>query len=180
MKSSKIEKGASAVAFSAKDIQGNLIKLSDYEGQKLYLVFFRKAACPFCNLGLQDLIRSHKEFQEKGIQIVALFASPLDEVLKYAGKQKPPFPIIPDGDYRIYESYGVRSSTAGLFKSMLKLKKLLRAIKEGLFSMRSTFQTPVLPADFLINEQQQVVKSRYGKTFDDHLSIPEILAWDTE
>jgi peroxiredoxin len=99
--------------------------------------------------------------------------------LKYVGKQNPPFPIIPDPEYKIYERYGVEISYKGMLKTSFNLKKVFKAIKGGFFNTKSTFQDPVLPANFLIDENLKVKKAHYGKTYDDHLAISEILNWDT-
>ena len=173
----EIKEGTSAIHFKTKDLNGNLIDLKDYQGKKLLLTFFRKAACPFCNMGLQALIKRHKEFEQKGIQIITLFASPKEEVLKYAGKQNPPFPIIADGDYKIYGKYGVEISYLKMFKSMANPMKNIKAMTGGFFSLRSVTQDPVIPADFLIDENQKIHMAYYGKDYDDHLPISEVLSW---
>lgn len=173
----KVKKGTSAIHFTATDINGNKVDLKDFKGEKLLLSFFRKAACPFCNMGIQQLIRTHKEFEAKGIKVITFFASPKAEVLKYAGQQKPPFPIIPDGDFEIYEKYGIDISYLGMLKSMLSPVKTFKAMTGGFFSLRSMTQDPVIPADFLIDEDQKVHRAYYGKDFDDHIPVGEVLAW---
>ena len=173
----KIQAGTSAIPFRATDLNGNMVDLKKYRGKKVLVSFFRKAACPFCNMGIQELIKSHQEFEAKGIQVITLFASPKDEVLEYAGKQKPPFPVIPDGDFKIYEQYGVEISYMGMVKSMFNPTKVAKAMTGGFFNIRSTTQDPVIPADFLIDENQNIYKAYYGKDFDDHIAISDVLAW---
>lgn len=176
---SRLKVGASALKFIGEDLHGNMVNLTNFKGQKVYLAFFRKAACPFCNMGLQELIRKHDEFEKKGIKVIALFASPKAELLKYAGKQKAPFPIIADGNYKIYDQYGIKSSVIGMLMTSFNPVKVLKAIKGDFFSAKTTFQDPVMPADFLLDEMHNVMRAHYGKTYDDHLSVNEILEWDT-
>lgn len=173
----QVKEGTSAIQFKANDLNGKVIDLKNYQGKKVLLTFFRKAACPFCNMGLQELIKRHKEFEQKGIQVITFFASPKEEVLKYAGKQKPPFPIIADGDYNIYKKYGVESSYIGMLKSMISPVKTYKAMTGGFFSLKSITQDPVIPADFLIDEHQRIHTAYYGKDYDDHLPISEVLSW---
>ena len=109
----KLIKHNPAITFTSSDTKGDVINLADYKGQKVFLTFFRKAACPFCNMNIQQLIKNHSKFEEKGIKVIALFASTKEEVEKYAGKQPPPFPIIPDGDFKIYGKYGIDTSYIG-------------------------------------------------------------------
>lgn len=176
----KIKTGNKAIYFKSSDLNGNSIDLAAYKGKKVLISFFRKAACPFCNMGIQELIKRHSEFEEKGIKVITLFASSKEEILKYAGKQNPPFPIIADADYEIYNKYGIETAISGMLKTMLNPSKVLKAIKGGFFSLRTVVQDPVLPADFLIDENQEVYRAHYGKDYDDHLSIDEILNWTAE
>ncbi len=173
----RLKAGSPAIQFKALGVNGGIVDLSEYKGKKVLVSFFRKAACPFCNMGIQELIKRHQELEAKGIQVITFFASPKDEVLKYAGKQKPPFPIIPDGDFNVYGKYGVEISYMGMAKSMLNPKKVAKAMTGGFFSIRSTTQDPVIPADFLIDENQNIHRAYYGQDFDDHIAISDVLAW---
>ncbi|MEL7002658.1 MAG: peroxiredoxin family protein [Bacteroidota bacterium] len=176
----KLEANQTAIPFTNTDIYGNKVDLKNYQGQRLLLSFFRKAACPFCNMAIQQLIKRHSEFENKGIKIVALFASTKDDVLKYAGKQNAPFPIVADERNEIYEKYGIGQSYGGMLKTMLNPVKVWKAIKGGFFSLRTVPQDPVLPAEILINEDQTIQRAYYGNDYDDHLSVDEILQWGYE
>ncbi|MEM6377348.1 MAG: peroxiredoxin family protein [Bacteroidota bacterium] len=176
----KLESSQTAVPFISTDIYGKEIDLKNYQGQRLVLSFFRKAACPFCNMAMQQLIKRHPEFEAEGIKIIALFASTKDDVLKYAGKQNAPFPIIADGENEIYKKYGIGLSYVGMLKTMLNPVKVWKAIRGEFFSLRTVPQDPVLPAEILINEDQTVQRAYYGSDYDDHLSVDEILQWAYE
>ncbi|MFK7936488.1 MAG: peroxiredoxin family protein [Saprospiraceae bacterium] len=174
----KLKEGTPAIPFKTTDLNGKVVNLSDYKGQKLLLTFFRKAACPFCNMGMRELIKKHKELENKGIKVISLFASSKEDVLKYAGKQNPPFPIIADGDFNIYEKYGVEVSYIGMMKTMLNPIQNFKAMTGGFFNTKSMSEDPVIPADFLIDEEQNIHRAYYGKDYDDHLSVAEVLAWN--
>ena len=83
-------------AFSMLDINDNNITLDKFIGTKIILTFFRTATCPFCNLRVHKLIQKEAYFKANNIQVICFFASSKSEILKYAGKQLPSFPIIPD------------------------------------------------------------------------------------
>lgn len=174
----KILEGTSAIQFKAKSIDGNVVDLKDYKGKKILLSFYRKAACPFCNMGIQELIKKHDEFENRGIKVLVLFASPKEEVIKYAGKQNPPFPIIPDGEFELYGKYGVGLSYIGMMKSMFNPLKVVKALTGGFFNLKTMTDEPVIPADFLIDENQNIHKAYYGKDYDDHIPVSEVLAWN--
>jgi peroxiredoxin Q/BCP len=172
-----LRKSNAAIPFTGTDIFDNTVQLKDYEGNKILLVFFRVATCPFCNMAIQELIRNHAAFEKEGIQIIGLFASSKEEILKYAGKQKPPFPILADPQFKIYKAYGVEISYGGMMKSMLNPKNVFKAMFGGFFNLRSMKDKPIVPADFLINEHQNIHKAYYGKDFGDHLPVEEVLEW---
>ena len=60
---------------------------------------------------------------------------------------------------------------------MINPLKLIKAITGGFFNLKTMTEEPVIPADFLIDEDQKIHRAYYGKDYDDHLSISEILSW---
>lgn len=167
----------SIIQFKANDFLGNSVDLSNFKNQKILLSFFRGASCPFCNMRLRELIKRHSEFEAKGIKIITFFASSTDEISEYAGKQKPPFPIIPDPYLEVYKKYGIEQSKSGMYKAMMKPLKMMKVMTSGFFNMKASKDKPIIPADFLIDENQKIYKAYYGKDFGDHLQIENILNW---
>ncbi|MEK6151945.1 peroxiredoxin-like family protein [Flavobacteriaceae bacterium 3-367] len=170
-----LKNGDQAVPFSCPDLHGNPINLSDYRGKKVLLSFFRGAPCPFCNLRVHQLIGRYAEFEAAGIAIIIFFAASKEEIMSYAGKQDAPFPIIPDPALEIYKKYGIEQSSRGMIRAMLQPGKMWKVMTSGFFNMKSIREQPIIPADFLIDENQVLQKVYYGKDFGDHLSIAEIL-----
>jgi thioredoxin-dependent peroxiredoxin len=173
----KLKVNERAIQFSLKDYLGNNIDLSDYKEKKVLLSFFRGASCPFCNMRLRELIKKHYDFEMKGIKIITFFTSSVEEIMKYAGKQQPPFPIISDPQLEFYTKYGIEQSKSGMYKTMIQPIKMMRVMFSGVFNMKSSKDKPIIPADFLIDENQTIFKVYYGDDFGDHLPIEEILNW---
>ena len=171
----KLKNKDKAIDFSISDYLNNQITLSDYKGKKVLLSFFRGAACPFCNMRVRELINNYPKFEEKGIVIITFFASTKEEINEYAGKQKAPFAIIPDPTLKFYTKYGVEQSPFGMLKTMLKPLKMIKMMQSGFFNLKSGKDKPIVPADFLIDENQMILKTYYGKDFGDHMSIEDIL-----
>ncbi|MFD1551044.1 hypothetical protein DNU06_04415 [Putridiphycobacter roseus] len=164
-----------AIQFIGKDIHGRKIDLNDYDGQKVLLTFFRVATCPFCNMAVQELIKGHEALAKKGIKVIALFASTAEEINKYAGKQNPHFPIIADPSFKIYKQYGITTSYGGMIKTMINPVNVFKAMTSGFFNLKSMKDKPIIPADFLIDENQKIIKAHYGKDFGDHIPVSELL-----
>mgnify|MGYP001566022116 CR=1 FL=1 len=173
----KLQINNKAIDFSVSDYLNNQVTLSDFKGKKVLLSFFRGAACPFCNLRVRELINNYPKFEEKGIVIISFFASSKEEIYEYAGKQDAPFPIIPDPTLKFYTKYGVEQSSLGMLKVMLKPMQVIRMMFSGFFNLKSSKDKPIIPADFLIDENQIIQKAYYGSDFGDHINIQELLKW---
>jgi thioredoxin-dependent peroxiredoxin len=175
--SARLVSNDKAISFSLPDFLGSPVSLSDYKGKKILLVFFRVASCPFCNLRVRELITRHPDFERQDIQVIAVFASTREEIKSYAGKQLPPFPIIPDPQLDLYKKYRIEQSHAGMLRVMLKPLKMLEVMRSGFFNMNSVSEKPLIPAEFLIDPNQLIYRSYYGKDFGDHLPMEDILNW---
>ena len=166
-----------AIDFQMHDFTGKSISLSDYKGKKVLLGFFRQASCPFCNLRVRELINRYNALKESNIEVIAVFAASKEEIAMYAGKQQAPFPIIPDPHLDLYKKYSVEESHAGMFKVMLKPFQLIQVMFSGFFNLKTLHKRPIIPADFLINEQQKIYRSFYGKDFGDHIPLMDVVHW---
>lgn len=160
-----------------KDIYGKEFFIEQLKGRKIYLTFLRTASCPFCNLRVNQLIQKQTEWNKKGIMTIAVFASPAAEILHYAGKQNPNFTIIADPDEQIYRLFGIKHSWVAMLKSMARVREILQTMKKGFFNFKSFSDKRILTGDFLIDENQEVVFSYYGKDFGDHIAFEAIDRW---
>ncbi|MCA9564687.1 MAG: redoxin domain-containing protein, partial [Myxococcales bacterium] len=107
-----LTEGQLAPDFRAMTWEGQELSLSDFEGQPLWLAFFRYASCPLCNLRVHDIIERFDQFSQNGLAIVAVFQSPRESIERYVGKQVPQFPLICDPEEKLYEAYELESSLA--------------------------------------------------------------------
>lgn len=173
----RLKQNSKALDFSVRDYLGKEVDLSEYKGKKVLLSFFRGASCPFCNLRVHELIKNQQKLNSRGIKIITFFSASKEEIHKYAGKQTPPFTVIPDPEFLIYKKYGVESSMSGMFKAMLRMGTMVKMMIGGFFNMKSMSDKPLLPADFLIDEDGSIYKVYYGKDFGDHIDLKEVLSW---
>ncbi len=88
-------------------------------------------------------------------------------------------PLISDSSKSIYAKYGIESSVMKGVSSMLqagafgKLKAGKALMTPG--KQEKHVDNNTIPADFLINERLLIKSAYYGKNFQDHISIPEIM-----
>ena len=173
----KIKENEQAIDFAQEDIYGIHHSMEDFKRSKVYLSFLRVASCPFCNLRVHELLKKQAIWQNKGVTVILVFASPKNEILKYSGKDNPPLIILADPEENLYKKYGIGHSLAGKFKAMLRVKTLIKIMTGGFFNLSALFDKSILTGDFLIDENGIVKKAYYGKDFGDHISFEEIENW---
>jgi len=173
--------GEPAAPFRLPAIDGSTLDLATVSGRPFLLSFFRFAACPFCNLRLQELARRFDELTRAAsdFMIVAIFDSPLDNLQRHANRHTPPFPVLADRDNTVYRAWGIEHSMLGVLKGMIfRMPTLLDAtFGKGYFPWRIRGSMTTMPADFLIDRGGVIRVAHYGTDEGDHLPFAEILAF---
>jgi peroxiredoxin len=177
----KLKKGDKAPVFSVKDIFGNDINLSDYKGKKLYISFFRHVKCPFCNVRVHRLMGKRVALEQSGLKVISFFENS-DKIIKSSVLHQGlmPWPMVGDLEKVIYAKYGVEESILKMMKTFMvhsELRKTI-ALANTLDSAKekdSKHTNSLIPADFLINEDQTIEVAHYGAHADDHIHLDEVL-----
>lgn len=174
----QIEAGMMAPEFEVKDVFGEAIRLENYQGKKLLLAFFRFSACALCNLRVHQLIEHYADWKAQGLELVAVFESPQENILQYVGKQDAPFPIIADPKATLYDLYGVETSEEKVAATMSRpdvQAKVGEAAEAGFALTKeegSNFFR--MPAEFLIGPDARVMLAHYSQFVYDHLPFEVI------
>ena len=84
-----------APQFELKDINGRIVRLSNYRG-KVVLINFWATWCPPCRVEMPDLIRLQREHGKEGLQIIGITYPPERKarVQRFARSLKVNYPII--------------------------------------------------------------------------------------
>jgi peroxiredoxin Q/BCP len=173
----RLEPPALSIDFNAEDIYGQPVALADYRGRRVMLSFFRNAGCPFCNLRLYELTHRYRAWREQGLEVIAVFSSPTEEVRKYVAKHPRPFRMIGDPVLGIYKRYRVEQSVAGVLKALLfKLPRVLRGAFLGGVPLINPHPT-LVPADFLVDEYGLIRDIWYGRDASDHIPLKRVDAF---
>lgn len=173
-----LTEGSAAPDFPFTGTDGASLRLSDLRGRKVLLAFFRNAACALCNLRVQQFIRRYDEWSRDGLEIVAVFESPVSSLTQYVGRQEAPFPLIADPQAELYDLYGVEVSEEKLQATIADEKTHLvvaEAAAEG-FALTPEEGSNMnrIPAEFLIDENGIVQVAHYGRLVTDHLPLDVI------
>lgn len=88
-------------------IEGKHIVLSDLKG-RVVLVNFWATSCPGCVAEMPGLIESHKRYQAKGFEViaVAMLDDPPSHVVNFVKKNGLPFPVVLDSDGTLAKLFG--------------------------------------------------------------------------
>jgi len=172
----KLKAGQKAPDFTAQVWNGPDLKLSDFKGQKVWLAFFRYAACPLCNLRVRDIIRRYDSLTARGVKVVAVFQSPKESFDEYVGRQNPPFPMISDPEEKLYRQYGLEAKL-GAFLSPKNLAYAAEAAKAGFISMTPDGTKTRIPADFLIGPDGTIEDVFYGEIIAEHIPLERVEKW---
>ncbi len=99
--------GDQAPEFTAKDQNGNEVKLSDFTGKRVVIYFYPKDNTPGCTAQACNLRDNYSELQEQGIVILGVSADSEKSHIKFIDKFELPFPLLADTEKELINLYGV-------------------------------------------------------------------------
>jgi len=99
--------GDKAPDFTAKDQDGNTIKLNDYKGKKLVLFFYPKASTPGCTVESKNLRDNYESFLAQGYEVLGVSADSAKRQSNFKTKNELPYPLLADEDKTVINAYGV-------------------------------------------------------------------------
>jgi peroxiredoxin Q/BCP len=102
-----LKEGDKAPNFTARDQDGNTIKLSDYKGKKLIVFFYPKASTPGCTAEACNLRDHYAELQQAGYELLGVSADSEKRQANFKNKYEFPFALIADEDRQLIDGFGV-------------------------------------------------------------------------
>lgn len=102
-----LKPGDEAPNFEAKDQDGNVHTLKDYEGKKLVVFFYPKASTPGCTAEACNLRDNWEAFQTKNYSILGVSADSAKRQQNFKTKYELPFPLLADENKAVIEAFGV-------------------------------------------------------------------------
>ena len=100
-----MKKGQTAPEFELMDQNDHLIRLSDFEGQKVLLAFFPAAFSPACTDELKGFWENFDAFED--VQILAISVDSKWSLKEFARQLDVKFPLLSDFDRKVSKKYGV-------------------------------------------------------------------------
>jgi peroxiredoxin len=168
-----------APLFSLEDIYDREIDLSSYKNKnkKILVSFFRNVACPFCNFRIHQLTKKNEKWKNK-LEMIFFLESKKEVVLRSTfHKDISPIPIIADFKRVTYRKYCTEIS-AEKFNNTINSQKQMaihsKLVEKGYEINSGETQIHSIPADFLLDENLNIIKAYYGKDIPDHLPFDQI------
>ena len=104
-----IEVGQPAPEFSARDLAGQTVNLSDYHGQKVVLVDFWATWCGPCRMAMPGLQSLQDDFKDRGLEILSINQrESAEQVGDFIKKKGYGFHVLLDPDSAVAAKYAVR------------------------------------------------------------------------
>lgn len=103
----KVAIGEKAPDFELVDLNGDSHRLSDYEGQGVFLNFWG-TFCKPCEKEMPYMENQYQQFKDKGVQVLAVNVGESEfAVNKFAERHNLSFPIVIDTDADVQVAYGI-------------------------------------------------------------------------
>lgn len=103
----KVAIGEKAPDFELMDLNGEAHRLSDYEGQGVFLNFWG-TWCKPCEKEMPFMENQYQQFKDKGVQVLAVNVGESQfAVSKFAERLNLSFPIVIDTESDVQSAYGI-------------------------------------------------------------------------
>lgn len=103
----KLETGDKAPAITAKNQNGETVKLSDFKGKKVILYFYPKDNTPGCTTEACNFRDNYQSLLKDGFEVIGVSVDSEQSHQKFIAKFELPFNLLADEDKKIVEDYGV-------------------------------------------------------------------------
>lgn len=100
-----LQKGTKAPYFEGIDENGDIVKLTDFAGNKLVLYFYPKDSTPGCTAEACDLRDNYERFLALGYNVLGVSKDSAASHQKFIAKYELPFHLIADTDMTILKAY---------------------------------------------------------------------------
>ena len=89
------------------DMNGNVVKASDFAGKKLIIYFYPKDSTPGCTAEACSLAEGYGALKRAGFALLGVSKDSAKSHQRFAEKYNLPFPLITDEDTRLNQAFGV-------------------------------------------------------------------------
>src|SRR3984893_11882742 len=125
-----LKEGTKAPEFSAKNTNGETVRLKDLRGQKVVLYFYPKDDTPGCTKEACSFRDDFSEFKKRGIAVLGVSPDSQAAHKRFTEKYKLPFTLLADVDHSISNAYGVYGQKKFMGRTYLGVNRTTFLIDE--------------------------------------------------
>jgi thioredoxin-dependent peroxiredoxin len=125
-----LKEGTLAPDFTAKDENGETVRLRDLRGQKVVLYFYPKDDTPGCTKEACSFRDEFADFKKKKIKVLGVSLDSEASHKKFIAKYKLPFTLLVDKDHEIADRYGVYGEKKFMGRTYMGVKRMTFLIDE--------------------------------------------------
>ncbi len=125
-----LKEGTAAPNFTAKNGNGETVKLKDLRGRKVVLYFYPKDDTPGCTKEACSFRDEFSDFKKNGIEVLGVSPDGEASHQKFAAKYKLPFTLLADPDHAIADTYGVWGEKKFMGRTYMGVKRMTFLIDE--------------------------------------------------
>lgn len=174
----RLRVGEAAPTFVGQTCEGGVIDSGSLHGGRIWLSFYRYAACPLCCFRIHELMSQWRgRFAHHEFNAITVWQSPVAKLRNIQERYRPEFALISDPSMELYTTFGVETGLLGAFG---------KEVFEGLLGARS-IGVPVIapwdgaptrrPADFLIDEHGVIQAAFYGGNVAQMIPLDQVDAF---
>lgn len=97
--------------FELPNHNGETVRLSDFEGQRIVLYFYPKARTEGCTIEARNFSDEWEEFRQHDIQVLGTSTDTVAEIAAFKKEQDIPFPLLSDEDGSVARRYETSDTT---------------------------------------------------------------------
>ncbi len=129
-----INVGEIAPDFTLKDLDGNLVRLSDLRGNVVFINFWA-TWCPPCRAEMPEIEAVHQEYKDKGVVVLGVdISEPESTVRQYIQQGGFSWAIVLDGTGEVARDYQIAAIPTSFF---LDREGIIRAVSIGAITKRA-------------------------------------------
>ena len=147
---SEIDYKKVAPAFELQNLEGQYVKLEDFN-DKILVLHIATTWCPFCNAEAPHLEKLYQDYKEKGIEVLIIdVKEPKDLVEeKLKNKHNLSFPILLDTDGKVAASFAPENIHPDLSRDEVMLASNIIIDKEGMIQFMSLLDSKNFDAELI-------------------------------
>ena len=159
-------------------LDGSHVKLSEFAGRPLLLIFLRHLACIACRAHLAEVQSRRGDFESLGAQILVVSFTPAKRAAAYLEKYPLPFDVVTDPELTAYRAFRLGRTRWTTFFRPDVLARYTRAFFGGTRSGKLDTSADLLQlgGDFVLDARQRILLAHPCREPTDRPSADALLA----